>query len=71
MLDRDKEKEENNRLGDQRRKNQEEAKEAIIGTQQFITQNRWRGLGVIFNPPITYQTTSTCRRRSDNYCSSN
>ncbi len=26
-----------------------------IAAQQSITQNRWKGLGAIFNSPITYQ----------------
>jgi hypothetical protein len=38
-----------------RRKNQEEAREATIAAQQSITQNRWKGLGAIFNSLATYQ----------------
>ncbi len=46
--------EKNNRLRNQRRENQEEAKESVIVAQQSITQNRWKCLGAIFNSPITY-----------------
>ncbi len=54
MSNRDKEKK-NNKLKNWRRENQEEARQAIIATQQSITQNRWRGLGAIFNSLATYQ----------------
>ncbi len=55
MLDKNRKRKENNRLRDQRKENQEEARKAIIATQQSITQNKWRGLDVIFNSLITYQ----------------
>ncbi len=42
-------------MKDWRRENQEEAKKVVIVTQQFITQNRWKGLGEIFNSPTTYK----------------
>jgi hypothetical protein len=54
MLNRDKEREKNNKLRNWRKENQEEAKEATIVTQQSITQNRWKGFGAIFNSPATY-----------------
>ncbi len=55
MSNRDREREKNNRLKDWRRNNQKEVREAIITTQQSITQNRWRGFNTIFNAPIAYQ----------------
>ncbi len=55
MLNRDKKREENNRLTYWRKKNQKEAKEVAIIAQQSITHNRWKGLGIIFNSPTTYQ----------------
>ncbi len=55
MLNRDKKRKKNNKLRNQRRKNQEKAKKATIATQQSITQNRWKGLGAIFNSLATYQ----------------
>jgi hypothetical protein len=54
MSDKNIKRKENNRLRDWRRKNREEAKVTIVA-QQSITQNRWRGLGTIFNSIITYQ----------------
>ncbi len=44
MSDRDRKREENNRLKDQKIENREEVKEATIVAQQSITQNRWKGL---------------------------
>jgi hypothetical protein len=32
-----------------RRENQKEARKVAIVAQKFITQNRWKGLGAIFN----------------------
>jgi hypothetical protein len=32
-----------------RRENQEEARKVAIVAQKFITRNRWKGLGAIFN----------------------
>jgi hypothetical protein len=55
MSNRDREREENNRLRDWRKENWEEAREVVIATQQSITHNRWRDLGVIFTSPIAYQ----------------
>jgi hypothetical protein len=55
MSDRDRKKEENNRLKDWTRENQKEIRKAIIVTQQSITHNRWRGLGAIFNSIASYQ----------------
>jgi len=55
MLDRDRERYENNRLKDWRKENRKEDREVVITAQQSTTQNRWRGLGTIFSSPITYQ----------------
>jgi hypothetical protein len=55
MSDKDKERKNNNRSKDWRRENQKETIEAIIVAQQSITQNRWKGLGAIFNSPVAYQ----------------
>jgi len=42
-------------LKDWRKENQEEARKATIVAQQFITQNRWKGLSAIFNSLATYK----------------
>ncbi len=55
MLDKDREKEENNRLRNQKIKNRKEVIKVVIAAQQSITHNRWRGFGAIFNSPIAYQ----------------
>jgi hypothetical protein len=45
MSNKDREKEEDNRLRDWKKENQEEAKEVVIIVRQSVTHNRWRGLG--------------------------
>ncbi len=55
MSNRDRKREENNRLRNQIKDNQEEAKKVAIAAQQSITHNRWKGLGTIFNSLVAYQ----------------
>jgi hypothetical protein len=71
MTNRNKEREENNRLKDSRRETQEEAKEVGITTQQSITHNRWKGFNTIFNSPISYQVFQPIEEEKFNYYYSN
>jgi hypothetical protein len=54
-LDRNKKREDKNRLREWRRKNKKEAREVAIATQQSTTNNRWKGLRAFFNSPIECQ----------------
>lgn len=66
MMDGTKEKEDNNRLRDQRRKNIEETRKPIIATHQKISPSKtWRGLNFLFNLTTSCQVFEFVEERME------
>jgi hypothetical protein len=63
MSDKNRKREEINKLRVWRRKNWEEVREVAIRTRQSLTHNRWRGFGTIFNSPVTYQVLQLVKEK--------